>query len=58
MKFNVTDNIGGVQPIQKFAVLVQNAVGEEYAGYTPLIATQTISTARVAFLLFILGLIT
>jgi len=33
-------------------------VGEEYAGYNPLSVSQTVPTALVALLLFILGLIT
>jgi ABC-2 type transport system permease protein len=33
-------------------------VGEEYAGYNPLSASQTVLTALVALLLFVLGLIT
>ena len=56
---SVLQNFGRIYPISSAnSAIIYLLVGEAYAGYNPLIASQTVSTVFVALLLFILGLIT
>jgi ABC-2 type transport system permease protein len=56
---SVLQNFARIYPISSAnSAITYLLVGEEYAGYNPLSASQTIPTALVALLLFILGLIT
>jgi len=56
---SVLQNFARVYPISSAnSAITYLLVGEEYAGYFPLSVSQTIPTALVALLLFILGLIT
>jgi ABC-2 type transport system permease protein len=55
---SVLQNFARIYPISSAnSAITYLLVGEEYAGYNPLSASQTLSTASIALLLFGLGLI-
>jgi ABC-2 type transport system permease protein len=56
---SVLQNFARIYPISSAnSAITYLLVGEEYAGYNPLSASQTVPTVLVALLLFILGMIT
>jgi ABC-2 type transport system permease protein len=56
---SILQNFARIYPISSAnSAITYLLVGEEYAGYNPISASQTVPTALVALLLFILGLIT
>jgi ABC-2 type transport system permease protein len=56
---SVLQNFARIYPISSAnSTITYFLVGEDYAGYNPLSVSQTVPTALVALLLFILGLVT